>query len=232
MAIKRFVIGFVGAIFVTAALQCSDTNAPFPDERAGAAATVPLYDPASGVSAFIPGALPPGLRTARPLPDTTGEESALVGDESAEQPGPPPSVASAPFVINMRNESDDDTAGRSATSRRSSAARTNLAHLRNQEVKEWGHLLMKAQFWWYRAGNVAECLSQICQVVTPILAGCAGTADEKDIALSAMVIGACGVGLGRFSAYAYKESAERGKAANLFLKDEGVPEIVVLVGNT
>lgn len=103
-----------------------------------------------------------------------------------------------------------------------------LLGVRNEVVKKWSRTLMTSQFGWYRAGNVAEAGSQICQVLTPVLSGCAAGFKNDTLALTAMCFGIVGVALARFSHYAHSESAERGEAANEFLAREGVPQIVVI----
>lgn len=97
---------------------------------------------------------------------------------------------------------------------------------RNKEIKKWGRSLMRSQRLWYRAGNIAEGLSQLCYVAAPILSF-VGTQDSNS-ATAAGILGVCGLGLQKFSKYAHGESAERGDAANQFLKAAGVDEIPVI----
>lgn len=105
-----------------------------------------------------------------------------------------------------------------------------LHNLRDQEVKGWASNLMRSQFGWFRAGNAAEALSQVCQALTVVLSGCAAGFKERqtELALASMCTGTISMALGKFSKYAHGESSDRGVAANEFLKSANVPPIPII----
>lgn len=152
---------------------------------------------------------------------------------------PPQSARSNHSVVNVVDEDEVGRTWRDLSNTRSGWRRRlslnnstpltqELLGVRNELVKKWSRSLMSSQFGWYRGGNIAEAGSQICQVVTPVLSGCAAGFKNDSLALTAMCVGIIGVALARFSNYAHRESAERGDAANKFLLIEGVPPIVVI----
>lgn len=110
--------------------------------------------------------------------------------------------------------------------------RADIRASRNANMIKWQRYLLASQFWWYRAGNFTEGMSQVCQVVAPIFAGCAAAyGGDRDLSLTAAIVGSVGVGFGKFSRYAHRESAERAVAANKFLEEEGIKHIPVINDN-
>jgi len=106
--------------------------------------------------------------------------------------------------------------------------KTELQEMRNKDVIVWAKALLASQHMWYHVGNVSECVAQLCFVASPILSACSAAMGDTKVALGASIVGASGVGLGKFSKYAHRESSERGASANNILNREGIPIIQVM----
>lgn len=148
-------------------------------------------------------------------------------DETISPITPMPPLTHSAFTTSIEMESRITRNGDTATISMSGLA-LELREVRHGIVKKWSSNLLHSQSYWFFAGNLTEGLSQLCQVATPILAGCAAGFQNESFALASMVVGSCGIGLGRFSVYAHNESIERGSAANEFLNAEGVASIPII----
>lgn len=161
-------------------------------------------------------------RNHRSASVTFGESPVAITERQSEAGiNAPPVVTAIPPITEVAAPSQpgDDSA----------ALHVLLMAGRNKDITKWSTYLQSSQLWWYRSANLAEGLSQVCQVATPIIAACAAATDvSRDLALVASIIGGVGVGLGKFSRYAHKESAERGRAANKFLEAEGIRGVPII----
>lgn len=115
--------------------------------------------------------------------------------------------------------------GRSLSVPIPSETNQEIQRIRDQNVINWIKSLIRSQSWWYFTGNIAELMSQLCYVASPVLSGCAAALKYPNLALSASIVGSCGIGFGKFGKFAHKESSERGEAANKLLEKEGVRPI-------
>jgi len=105
------------------------------------------------------------------------------------------------------------------------ATNAQIQKIRNDTVIELTQTYIKSRALWYLVGNTTELVSQVCYVLCPILAGASAGFNNTDIAAAASIVGSIGIGLGKLSKFAHKESRDQAELANKIIEKEGISPI-------
>jgi len=97
------------------------------------------------------------------------------------------------------------------------ATNAQIQKIRNDTVIELTQTYIKSRALWYLVGNTTE----LC----PILAGASAGFNNTDIAAAASIVGSIGIGLGKLSKFAHKESRDQAELANKIIEKEGISPI-------